>query len=240
MVLATLLLGSVPAPAQERVIRFGLTADYPPFALRLADGTLTGADVVVARQIAKRMRARAQFVATDWRSLEKDFAAKRFDVAIGGLTVTPERAAIGTYSIVLMHDGKRPLARCGERRRYRTLAEIDRPGTKVLINRTTPMIAMSKEWFRSATVTYQIPETQQLLDELLGRRQDVWITDGVVVDHMARRYRGILCTTTTTPFTQLTKAWLIQSDPALIAPINLGLKRALSSGAWLKALKAVK
>ncbi|MDE1917172.1 MAG: transporter substrate-binding domain-containing protein [Sphingomonadales bacterium] len=124
-----------PAGAQEPALRFGLTGDYPPFAEMQADGSLTGADIDMARQIARAMGRRAEFVSTSWTALSADFVAGRFDIALGGLTVTPERAALGTFSIALPDDGKRPLALCRNRRLYHSLADIDRPGVRVQINR---------------------------------------------------------------------------------------------------------
>lgn len=235
---AALLLWATPVMGQERVIRFGLTGDYPPYAERLPDGTLRGSDPVIAVQIARTMHARAEFVPTTWATLTDDLKNDRFDVAIGGLTVTPERAAVGTYSIPLADDGKRPLARCVDAARYRSIAQIDRSGTRVQINRGPAIAAFAKGWFHRATVTIN-PDEADLTRALLEKRTDVWITDGVVVDHMARRYRGRLCATTATPFTHQDKAWLIRRDPVLVAAINAGLKTALTDGSWFRALQAV-
>ncbi len=238
-VLVALLIGATPVSAQDRVIRFGVTGDYPPYAERQPDGSVTGADVVLANRVATALGARAEFVPTGWATLSADFAARRFDVAIGGLTVTPERAAIGTFSIRLLDDGKRPLARCAEAARYRSIAAIDRAGTRVEINRGPAIGALAKAWFRVAQVTVN-PVDADLVPALLERRADVWITDGVVVDHMARRYRGRLCATTNEPFTHQDKAWLIRSDPALVGEIDGQLRRAIDSGAWKRALRAVR
>jgi ABC-type amino acid transport substrate-binding protein len=125
--IALLLVASLPAQGEgERVLRFGLTADYPPFALHDAAGRLTGADVEAARRLAATLGRDAEFVETTWTTLSADFRAGRFDILIGGITVTPERAALGTYSRILMRDGKRPLVRCGDERRFTTPASFDR------------------------------------------------------------------------------------------------------------------
>lgn len=237
--LVALLICAAPVSAQDRVIRFGLTGDYPPYAERQPDGSVTGADVVMARRVAKALHARPVFVPTAWTTLSADLVAGRFDVAIGGLTITPDRAAIGTFSIRLLDDGKRPLARCAEAARYRSIAAIDQSGTRVEINRGPAIGALAKHWFRVAQVTVN-PVDADLVLALLDRRADVWITDGAVVDHMARRYPGRLCATTRVPFTHQDKAWLIRSDPALVAAIDRQLRRAIDSGAWQRALEAVR
>ncbi|MET0238327.1 MAG: transporter substrate-binding domain-containing protein [Sphingobium sp.] len=240
VILAAICCSWLPsdAPAQDKVIRFGSTEDYPPFAQRAADGTLIGGDVTIARRIAKSMKARAEFVKTSWASLLDDFAARKFDVVIGGLTVLPERAAVGTFSVPLMDDGKRPLALCENRARYTSIAAINRPGVRVEISRGPAIIELAKIWFPQASISVH-PEDATLTTRLLEKESDVWVADGVVADHMARRYPGKLCATTAQPFTHLTKAWLIRNDPALIAAVNNGLTKALRNGSWIAALHAV-
>lgn len=233
------LLAAAPATAGERTIRFGLTGDYPPYAESRPGGGYAGADIVMARRVAKALGARALFVPTTWGGLAGDLAADRFDIAIGGLTVTPERARVGDFSVRLLDDGKRPLARCDEASAYRTLAAIDRPGVRVQINRGPAIAALAKGWFSAAAVSVN-PNDADLVPALLQRRADVWITDGIVVDHMARRYPGVLCATTPTPFTHQDKAWLIRRDPVLVASVNRMLSRAIADGDWARAIAAVR
>lgn len=224
------------AQSQQRTIRFGTTGDYPPFAHWRGDGTLDGADAVMARRVARSMKARAVFVPTSWASLNEDFRARRFDIAIGGLTVLPDRAAIGTFSTPFMQDGKRPLALCRHRSLYASLADIDRAGVRVEINRGVTMAQLARQWFTTASLTVN-PDDATLADWLLQGKADVLITDGTVVDRMAALSRGRLCATTRQPFTHVTKAWLIQNDPDLIASVNQGLARAFRRGGWDKALR---
>ncbi|HWU02422.1 MAG TPA: transporter substrate-binding domain-containing protein, partial [Novosphingobium sp.] len=187
--MALLATNAPAAHAQAPVIRFGLTGDYPPFAQRHADSSLTGADLDMARKVAQSMGARAEFVLTSWTSLAADFAARRFDVAIGGLTVTPERAALGTFSLTMLDDGKRPLALCRNRHRFARLADIDQPGTRVQINRGPAIAQLARQWLQRATIITN-PDDDTLTRRLLDGSVDVWITDGVVVDRMARQSGG--------------------------------------------------
>jgi cyclohexadienyl dehydratase len=70
-------------------------------------------------------------------------------------------------------------------------------------------------------------------------RADVWVTDGVGVDHLARRHAGVLCAASLAPLTQVEKAWLIRRDPALVERINRALGEELRSGRWQRDLEAV-
>jgi cyclohexadienyl dehydratase len=233
---------STSSPAQlrqARVIRFGLTADYPPFAYRTADGHLAGADVVIAERVAAMLGGRAVFVDTTWQTLASDFSARRFDIAIGGLSVTPDRKALGLFSRTLLVDGKRPLARCGEKARYGTVEQIDRPGVTVMITTGPGIAALAQQWFSHATLVTEA-RLDAYIPALLNRSVDVWVTDGVVIDQMARRYPGQLCATTTMPFNSVNKAWLIRRDQRLVAQVNTALEKLLREGVWQTELVRVR
>lgn len=232
--------GGRPAADPGRVLRFGLTADYPPFASRGADGRLAGADVEAARRVAHALGREAQFVPTTWTSLAADFAAGRFDVLLGGITVTPERAALGRYSIVLLEDGKRPLVRCADRERLAAPAQLDRPQVRVMINRGPGMPAVAQRLFPRARLVVNRDDAT-LVPFLLEGRVDAWVTDGVVVDHMARRHAGVLCAARSGPWpgTAVQKAWLVRADPALADALDGALRDELASGRWRRDLEAV-
>lgn len=230
---------AAPLP-QAAVLRFGTTADYPPFALRTARGELAGADIEAARRIAARLGMQAQFVPTTWTTLLDDLRAGRFDVLVGGITMTAERAAVGRYSAIMMTDGKRALVRCAERDSYATRASLDAAAVRVMINRGPSMPALAQRLFPAATLVVN-HEDESLVPFLLDGRADAWVTDGVVVDHMARRHAGQLCAAGSGPYagTTVQKAWLLRRDFARAADLEAALADELVSGRWLRDLEAV-
>src|SRR5437016_10030675 len=91
------------------VLRVGTTGDYTPFSLLRADGSYEGADIDMAHDLAGTIGVGLEFVASVWVDLLDDFLGGRFDIAMGGVTVTPARAARAFFSIPTFVDGKRPL-----------------------------------------------------------------------------------------------------------------------------------
>ncbi len=70
----------------------GTEGTYPPFSFRdLKTGELTGYDIEVAQEVAKRLGRPIQFVPTQWKSMLASLDAKRFDFVANQVTVTPER-----------------------------------------------------------------------------------------------------------------------------------------------------
>src|SRR5262245_47633978 len=105
---------SLNAIEASRMLRVGLTGDYAPYSRRAPDGAFHGADVVMANALATSLGVALEIVPTTWKSMAADLQADRFDVAMGGVSVTPDRAAIGDFSITVLHDGKRPIVRCSD------------------------------------------------------------------------------------------------------------------------------
>jgi len=81
------------------VLRIGTTGDYTPFSLLQPDGSYQGADIDMAHDLAERLGVRLEFVPTVWVDLLDHFLADHFDIAMGGVTVTPERAEKACFSI---------------------------------------------------------------------------------------------------------------------------------------------
>src|SRR5882757_6231745 len=87
------------------VLRVGTTGDYKPFTFRNGDGSYSGADIVMAQHLATELQVRVEFVPTTWSTLLPDFTAGKYDVAMGGVSILPERAAQGDFSTAVNIDG---------------------------------------------------------------------------------------------------------------------------------------
>src|SRR5438552_3929515 len=116
------------------VLRVGTTGDYTPFSLLQPDGTYQGADIEMAHDLGERLGVGIEFVPTVWIDLLDHFLADRFDMAMGGVTVTAPRAEKAFFSIPTFVDGKRPLARREYRDRLTNFAAIDQPGVRLIAN----------------------------------------------------------------------------------------------------------
>src|SRR5579871_2422854 len=116
-------------------IRVGMTGDYAPFSLfDSTTGKFRGFDVDMAEALGKALGVRVDYVKTAWPQLAKDFEADNFDIAMGGISITLDRQKKGMFSAPIMREGKTPIARCADKGKYETLAEIDKPGTRVIVN----------------------------------------------------------------------------------------------------------
>jgi cyclohexadienyl dehydratase len=239
------LPGTPPAAARplaaitaDGTLRVGMTGDYAPFSVRNADGRIAGADVTMAENLAKTLGVVLVIVPTTWKTLAADLAANRYDIAMGGVSITPDREAIGDFSHPVLHDGKRPIARCAEKNRYTSLPAIDRGNVRVVVNPGGTNERFAKANLGHATII-EHPDNRSIFDEIAAGHADVMVTDGAEVDYQARRHPGVLCPAPVTDsFDHFDKAYWMTRDPALKAAVDAWLDKALATGDYARALEA--
>ncbi len=92
---AAVLAAGLPVNAQaaERTVKIGTEGLYAPFSFRTAAGKLTGFDVEVAREAAKRAGVKLEFVAAPWDALIAALDAKRVDAVFNQVVVNDTRKA---------------------------------------------------------------------------------------------------------------------------------------------------
>ena len=81
---------SAAAPARAKIV-IGLDDNFPPMGFRDEQHELTGFDVELAREAAKRLGVEVEFKPIDWNAKEAELNGKRVDALWNGLTITEER-----------------------------------------------------------------------------------------------------------------------------------------------------
>ena len=79
------------AIVEAGVLRVGQTEDYRPFSFADASGKVEGLDVDMAMSLAQSLGVKLEIVKTSWPMLRSDLEANRFDIAMGGITITLDR-----------------------------------------------------------------------------------------------------------------------------------------------------
>jgi cyclohexadienyl dehydratase len=204
------------------------TGDYAPFSLE-AHGHLSGADIELARNLAVHLGVEPVFVRTSWPGLADDLRNGRFDVALSGISFTAERAALGLYSAPYHEGGKTLIARCADRERFDTPAELDRPGVRVIVNPGGTNERYVREHVHQAQILVH-PDNRGVFAEIASGRADVMVTDDVEAELQARRRPGQLCRTYPGTLTRGEKRILMSRDPALQVVVDEWLARAIAAG----------
>ncbi|GAC1630294.1 MAG: transporter substrate-binding domain-containing protein [Nevskia sp.] len=106
LVALSLLLPVFTAPAADQALwekstlnqvirrgelRVGMEAGYLPFEMRDKKGDIIGFDVDLAKLMARAMGVKVTFVNTAWDGIIPALLTDKFDILMGGMTITPER-----------------------------------------------------------------------------------------------------------------------------------------------------
>jgi cystine transport system substrate-binding protein len=76
---------------EEGVLVIGTEGTYPPFTFHDDKDKLTGFDVEIAEEVAKRLGVKAEFKETQWDAMFAGLDAKRFDMIANQVGIKPDR-----------------------------------------------------------------------------------------------------------------------------------------------------
>ena len=208
-------------------LRVGTGGDYPPFSLEQREG-FTGFDVEVARRFAEDTDRPLELVRFRWPEFAADLAAGRFDVAMGGITVRPERAVIGSFTRPVLETTAVVLVRSGP---ASTTAELDRPTVRLAVNAGGHLEQVAHRLFPHATL---LPSPNDALAALVrDGHADAVLTDDVEADVLAASLPDAV---RLGPLTHDRKAYLAR-DPLRAAELDAWL-RAREEDGTLPGLRA--
>ena len=215
------------------VLRVGTTGDYRPFtALDKTNGAYSGFDIDLAHSLADALGVKLEFEATSWPTLAKDFDAGGFDIAMGGVSVTLDRAKKGFFSSPYLHEGKTPIARCADKAKFETLAEIDRPDVKVIANPGGTNERFDRAHLHAADIVVY-PDNLTIFDALARGDADLMITDASETRFQQKQHPGILCAIhPDKPFDFAEKAYWMPMDSPLKAFVDQWLHLSMENGSY--------
>jgi cyclohexadienyl dehydratase len=220
-------------------LRVGMTGDYLPFTyLDKTTSNFRGFDVDMAEALGKALGVKVEFVQTAWPQLMKDFEADNFDIAMGGVSITLDRQKKGLFSTPIMREGKTPIARCADKGKYETIADIDRPGTRVIVNPGGTNERFARANVRNAEVKVH-NDNVTIFDEIAKGNADLMMTDSSETLYQQKLHPGVLCAVhPDKPFDFAEKAYWLQRDVALKAFVDQWLHIATEDGSFKKIYAA--
>jgi len=220
-------------------LRVGMTGDYLPFTY-LDKGTqkFRGLDVDMAEALGKALGVKVEFVHTAWPQLMKDFEADNFDVAMGGVSITLDRQKKGLFSTPIMREGKTPIARCADKGKYETIADINKSGTRVIVNPGGTNERFARANVKNAEVKLH-NDNVTIFDEIAKGNADLMMTDSSETLYQQKLHPGVLCAVhPDKPFDFAEKAYWLQRDVALKAFVDQWLHISIQDGSYKKIYAA--
>jgi len=225
------LVAALGAHAQPKTLRVGVTGDYPPLSARSGDGDYAGFDADVARAFAAARGFAIEWVPLAWPDLADALAAKRFDVAMTGVTVRPDRSIAGVFTVPVLESGAVVLAREAALASEGALAQ---PGASLTVNAGGHLERVARARFPLATVS-ALPDNSAVRAAFASGAAAAVVTDTLE----APQWRALVSGAAQYgPFTRDVKAYLLPAERAeLAAELDAWLQQRESEG-WLAELRA--
>lgn len=224
--------GKVAEIVARDTIIIGTTGDYRPLSFREPDGSCWGFCIEVAGEIAKRLGVHSRFVQTSWPTLSDDVLAdpQRFDLAIGGITITDARRETMRMSEGYLANGKTILCRATEAGRYRSLADIDMPGVRVMVNPGGLNEQFARKHLTRATIL--VHQRNEDIPTLVAEgRADVMITEITEAPYYVQTDTRLAAPLLNEPFTRGEIGVLMRrGQDDLLEMVNGVIRRMKSDG----------
>ena len=106
-------------------LRVGYNRENLPFSYHNEKGDLVGFDVELVHELSRELGVKPEFVPWTYETVFKDLEQNKFDVAIGGLIVTPERLTKANFSEPYMNITQSVVVEDYRRHKFKTWRAID-------------------------------------------------------------------------------------------------------------------
>ncbi|PIE83047.1 MAG: amino acid ABC transporter substrate-binding protein [Candidatus Contendobacter odensis] len=214
-------------------IKVGMST-FIPWAMRNKKGELIGYEIDVAKQLAKDMGVNVQFIPTAWDGIIPALLAGKFDIIIGGMSITPERNLTVNFTTPYARSGTQMVAHKKLAAGFSSLDDFNKPDVVLSVRRgTTPAIS-ARKLMPKATLR-QFDEDALALQEVLNGKAHAFVTSIPTPAFEALRHPDTLFLPIAEPFVQNAEGFAVRKgDPDALNFFNNWILLRQQDG-WLKA-----
>jgi polar amino acid transport system substrate-binding protein len=216
---------------QRGELRVGFDLGYMPFEMRNKTGEIVGFDVDLARVLARKLGVKATLVNIAWDGIIPALLTDKFDVLMGGMTITPERAERVDFCDPYMEVGQTVLISRKLAERVKTYSELNDPKFKLVTKLgTTGDIATRKMLSRAEIRSFEAESDAAM--EVRNGRADGFIYDSTFNLVFAAQNKDSVVNLMP-PFTQEPLGWAVRkNDPTFRLWLNQALAEMKTNGTY--------
>ena len=204
-----LLTTCAPAPKEEAAEKeeaptFGLIDDilrrgvmkvglgiFIPWSFKDKDGNLVGFEIDVASKLAEDMGIKVEFVPTEWSGIIPGLLTGKFDVIIGGMGITTERALKINYSIPYEWSGMDVVVNKNMLPGITSLEELNREDVIIAVRMGATPVAAAKKFTPKAQL-HQFEGNPEMLQDVLNENAHAIFSSSPKPAHWAADYPDVL------------------------------------------------
>ncbi len=167
----------------------GTSGDYPPFSHWPPGAPQPeGFSIDVAKAFAREQGRRIEWVRFAWSDLRHDLEQDRFDLALSGVTVRPDRSVAGRFSLPLTTSGAVVLVEPGSA--LHTVEDLGSPGLAMAVNAGGHLEQVARQLFPEAGLE-AVAENERVLDRLGREGVQAVVTDSLEAPIWQARRPGL-------------------------------------------------
>ncbi len=165
---------SLPAVADDLIadvqkrgtLKVGMST-FVPWAMRDKKGDLIGFEIDVATKLAEDMGVEVEFVPTAWSGIIPALLAKKFDVIIGGMSITPQRNLTVNFTTPYAHSGQMMAANTKLAGNYTTMDDFNQASVTIACRRGATPCKAAQKLFPKSTLR-QFDDDAQAFQEVVN------------------------------------------------------------------------
>ena len=115
-------------------------------------GQLIGFEIDVATRLAKDMGVKVEFVPTAWSGIIPALLTGKFDVIIGGMSITPQRALKVNFTQPYDYTGMAIVAHKKLAEGFNSLESFNKPDVQIAVKTGTTAATAAKQYLPKATL----------------------------------------------------------------------------------------
>ncbi|MBR1858525.1 MAG: transporter substrate-binding domain-containing protein [Selenomonadaceae bacterium] len=218
---------------ERGTIRIGTTGDYRPMSYYNAEtGEYEGIDAELSQIIADSLGVKIEYVPTTWPTLTEDTLAGKFDIALCGISRNYNRAKLMAmsdgYGVGLF--GKTILCRKKDAKKFKSLADINKPNVRVMINPGGTNEKFARANLSNATLIV-FEQNAEIPHQISIGNADIMITETVEALNYIKMDKNLAAPLINEPFTRHSCGILMQKgDQEFLNYINFVLAELRMDG----------
>lgn len=207
----------------------GTEGTYPPFTFHDTSGNLTGFDVEVATEVAKRLGVKAEFQETQWDAMFAGLDAKRFDMIANQVGIRPDRQEKYDFSDPYITSAGVLIA---HKDNNKVKAFEDIKGLNAAQSLTSNYADMAKKY--GANIV-GVEGFQQAVELLAQKRVDVTINDKLsYLDYKKQKPDAPIQVVATADDASSSGFMFRKKSDTLVDEVNKALKEMVADGTYKK------
>jgi L-cystine transport system substrate-binding protein len=213
----------------EGKLLIGTEGTYAPFTFHDESGNLTGFDVEISREVAKRLGVEPEFKETQWDAIFAGLDAKRFDMIANQVGIRPDRQEKYSFSdpyitstaVLITHK---------DNEKVKTFEDIK--GLNAAQSLTSNYGELAK---KHGANLVSVEGFTQSVELLASKRVDVTINDRIsFLDYTKQRPDAPIKVAATSEDASASGLMFRKDSDTLVTEVNKALKEMIADGTYVK------